>query len=116
MSMENKMLQIAQERYTTKHYSGKKIPREQFNELLEILRLAPSSVNAQSWKFIVASSKEAKDRIMEGFLDFNQERIAKASDIIVFAVPEKVSEEHLQKVLNKEIADCRWSLCKRVCN
>lgn len=24
MSMENKMLQIAQERYTTKHYSGKK--------------------------------------------------------------------------------------------
>ena len=47
MSMENKMLQIAQERYTTKHYSGKQIPREQFNELLEILRLAPSSVNAQ---------------------------------------------------------------------
>ena len=37
MSMENKMLQIAQERYTTKHYSGKQIPREQFNELLEIL-------------------------------------------------------------------------------
>lgn len=109
MSMENKMLQIAQERYTTKHYSGKKIPREQFNELLEILRLAPSSVNAQSWKFIVASSKEAKDRIMEGFLDFNQERIAKASDIIVFAVPEKVSEEHLQKVLNKEIADGRYA-------
>ncbi len=109
MSMENKMLQIAQERYTTKHYSGKQIPREQFNELLEILRLAPSSVNAQSWKFIVASSKEAKDRIMEGFLDFNRERIAKASDIIVFAVPEKVSEEHLQKVLNKEIADGRYA-------
>ena len=90
MSMENKMLQIAQERYTTKHYSGKKIPREQFNELLEILRLAPSSVNAQSWKFIVASSKEAKDRIMEGFLDFNRERIAKASDIIA------VSYTHLR--------------------
>lgn len=105
---ENKMLQIAQSRYTTKHYSGQTIPREQFNELLEILRLAPSSVNAQSWKFIVISTQEAKEKILEGFLDFNRERVAKASDIIVFAVPEKITEAHLQKVLNKEIADGRY--------
>ena len=64
---ENKMLQIARERYTTKHYNGKQIPRDQFNELLEILRLAPSSVNAQAWKFIIVSTKEAKEKILEGF-------------------------------------------------
>ena len=93
MTTENKMLQIARERYTTKHYSGKQIPREQFEELLEILRLAPSSVNAQSWKFITVSTAEAKNKIMEGLLDFNRERVSKASDIIVFAVPEKISEE-----------------------
>ena len=106
---ENKMLQIAMNRYTTKHYSGKQIPREQFNELLEILRLTPSSVNAQAWKFIVASTQEAKDKLMEGFLDFNRERVSKASDIIVFAVPEKITEEHLQKVLDKEIVDGRYA-------
>ena len=109
MTTENKMLQIARERYTTKHYSGKQIPREQFEELLEILRLAPSSVNAQSWKFITVSTAEAKNKIMEGLLDFNRERVSKASDIIVFAVPEKISEEHLQKVLDKEIADGRYA-------
>ena len=109
MTAKNNMLQIAQERYTTKHYSGKIIPREQFKELLEILRLAPSSVNAQSWKFIVISTKEAKEKILEGFLDFNRERVAKASDIIVFAVPEKISEEHLQKVLQQEIKDGRYA-------
>lgn len=109
MTAKNNMLQIAQKRYTTKHYSGKIIPREQFNELLEILRLAPSSVNAQSWKFIVISTKEAKEKILEGFLDFNRERVAKASDIIVFAVPEKISEEHLQKVLQQEIRDGRYA-------
>lgn len=106
---ENKMLQIAMSRYTTKHYSGKQIPREQLAELLEILRLSPSSVNAQAWKFIVASTQEAKDKLMEGFLDFNRERVSKASDIIVFAVPEKITEEHLQKVLDKEIADGRYA-------
>lgn len=106
---ENKMLQIAMNRYTTKHYSGKQIPREQLAELLEILRLSPSSVNAQAWKFIVASTQEAKDKLMEGFLDFNRERVSKASDIIVFAVPEKITEEHLQKVLDKEIADGRYA-------
>lgn len=106
---ENKMLQIAMNRYTTKHYSGKQIPREQLAELLEILRLSPSSVNAQAWKFIVASTQEAKNKLMEGFLDFNRERVSKASDIIVFAVPEKITEEHLQKVLDKEIADGRYA-------
>ena len=87
---ENKMLQIARERYTTKHYNGKQIPRDQFNELLEILRLAPSSVNAQAW-------------------NFNRERVANASDIIVFAVPETITEEHLKKVLDKEISDGRYA-------
>lgn len=109
MPTENKMLQIARERYTTKHYNGKQIPREQFNELLEILRLAPSSVNAQLWKFITVSSQVAKNKIMEGLLDFNKERVSKASDIIVFAVPEKITEEHLQRVLNKEMADGRYA-------
>ena len=106
---ENKMLQIARERYTTKHYNGKQIPRDQFNELLEILRLAPSSVNAQAWKFIIVSTKEAKEKVLEGFLDFNRERVANASDIIVFAVPEAITEEHLKKVLDKEISDGRYA-------
>lgn len=109
MNEQNKMLQIARTRYTTKHYSGKVIPREQFEELLEILRLAPSSVNSQTWKFITASAPQAKEKIADGFLDFNRERVTKASDVIVFAVPEKITEGHLEKVLNKEIADGRYA-------
>ena len=103
MTVQKTMLQIAQERYTTKHYSGKTIPREQFDQLLEILRLAPSSVNSQTWKFITVSTPEAKNKIIDAILDFNRERVLKASDVIVFAVPEKITEEHLKKVLDKEI-------------
>ena len=109
MTVQKTMLQIAQERYTTKHYSGKTIPREQFDQLLEILRLAPSSVNSQTWKFITVSTPEAKNKIIDTILDFNRERVLKASDVIVFAVPEKITEEHLKKVLDKEIADGRYA-------
>lgn len=42
----NVFLRLAQERYTTKHYNGQQIPREEFDTLLEILRLTPTSVNA----------------------------------------------------------------------
>lgn len=38
----NVFLRLAQERYTTKHYNGQQIPREEFDTLLEILRLTPT--------------------------------------------------------------------------
>lgn len=44
---KNVFLRLAEERYTTKHYNGKMIPREQFATLCEILRLAPTSVNVE---------------------------------------------------------------------
>ena len=98
MNDAHEMLRIARERYTTKHYNGQKIPREAIEELMEILRLAPSSVNSQPWKFFLISSDESKKQFAETVLDFNKERVLLASDVIVFAVPEKISEGHLQKL------------------
>lgn len=34
-------VELARSRYTTKHYSGKAIPRETMEKLFEVLRLAP---------------------------------------------------------------------------
>ena len=39
-------LSIAQNRYTTKMYNGKCIPEDTLNQLKEILRLSPSSINS----------------------------------------------------------------------
>lgn len=51
----NVFLRLAQERYTTKHYNGQQIPREEFDTLLEILRLTPTSVNAQALHYFTAT-------------------------------------------------------------
>ena len=50
-------LQLAQNRYTTKHYSDKRISDSDIAKLKEILRLAPSSINSQPWQFVFISDK-----------------------------------------------------------
>ncbi len=46
------ILALIQKRYTAKKYNAHKaIPQEKIEELKEILRLTPSSINIQPWKF-----------------------------------------------------------------
>ena len=60
------MLKLIRERYTTKHYDAtRRVSDEDMADLMEVLRLSPSSVNAQPWHFFVAGSAEAKARLIE---------------------------------------------------
>ncbi|WP_410105009.1 nitroreductase family protein [Sutterella wadsworthensis] len=88
----NVFLRLAQERYTTKHYNGQQIPREEFDTLLEILRLTPTSVNAQALHYFTATSQEARERLLPAFPEFNRDRITGASDVVVFTVPKTLTE------------------------
>lgn len=78
-------------------------------DLLEILRLAPTSVNYQPVQYFVAETEEERAAVAAGVSDFNQERVIKASRAIVCAVPFRPSEEHLQAVYKQEIADGRYA-------
>lgn len=52
-------LALAQERYTTKKYRrDKKVSGEQIEQLKEILRLSPSSIDSQPWKFLFITDEE----------------------------------------------------------
>ena len=49
----NSMLELVKHRYTAKRYDANKpISDETLNDLLEVLRLSPSSVNIQPWHFM----------------------------------------------------------------
>lgn len=102
-------LKVAQTRYTTKHYdTTKSVSKADEEKLLEILRLAPSSVNAQPWHFFVADTKEAKAKILPAILDFNHPRVEESSFTVVLAAKDKVDDAWLKKVLAKEDADGRF--------
>ena len=51
------VLDTVRRRYTAKHYdAAKRISDTDFTELLEVLRLSPTSVNAQATKFFIADT------------------------------------------------------------
>jgi len=100
------LLSISKTRYTTKAYDAtKKIPQEQFERLLEILRLAPSSINIQPWHFFIADHQTAKERIAKalvGKYSYNAAKVLDSSHTILFCTKADITEDHLASLLNQD--------------
>lgn len=75
---------LSKKRYTTKKYNAsRKISEADIEKLKEILRLSPSSINSQPWKFIIVSNDEIKNQLA-GVSYFNEQKIKDASHLVVF--------------------------------
>ena len=100
------LLNISKNRYTTKAYdASKKIPQEQFERLLEILRLAPSSINIQPWHFFVADNDAAKQRLAKSLIGkyaYNAPKVLDSSHTILFCTKADITEDHLENLLNQD--------------
>lgn len=91
-------LEIANSRYTTKKYDREtKVADETIEKLKEILRLSPSSINSQPWKFVFVSDEHVKSQLAEASY-FNKNKINEASHLIVFNVIDDIEqfEAHIQ--------------------
>ena len=99
-------LEIAQKRYTAKAYRNEKISEAKIKELAEILRLAPSSVNSQPWKFAIIGD-EALKADLAGHSFFNEQKIKEASHLVVFFTKDNVAEfeENFKQVAPQPILD-----------
>ena len=104
-------------RYTTKRYDpSKRISAEDMAVIYEAMRLSPSSINSQPWKFIVIESDQAKARMHDTFANkfqFNQPHIKAASHTILFAYNPKYAREDYAKVIDKGIEDGRTKAADR---
>lgn len=79
-------LTLAKERYTTKKYDASRmLSSEQIEQLKEILRLSPSSINSQPWKFTFVSDSEKKKEFAAASY-FNAPKVEAASHLVVFSV------------------------------
>jgi hypothetical protein len=99
-------LEIVQKRYTTKTYRNEKISETKIKELAEILRLTPSSVNSQPWKFAIIGD-EALKADLAGHSFFNEQKIKEASHLVVFFAKDNVAEfeENFKQVAPQPILD-----------
>lgn len=82
--------EIVMKRYATKNFDGKKIPEEKVNELLEMIRYAPSSFNIQPWKIIVIKDQALKDKLLP--VSWNQPQVANCSHLLVFCANKNILE------------------------
>ena len=92
---------IAQNRYTTKKYDAtQKLTASQVTQLQEILRLSPSSINSQPWKFAFVSDSTLKNRFAEVSF-FNKPKIENASQLVVFYAMDDIAmfEQQIQERL-----------------
>lgn len=70
------------QRYATKKFDGRVVPQVKVNELLELVRFAPSALNLQPWKIKVITDKALKEDLLPA--SFNQEQVTSCSHLLVF--------------------------------
>lgn len=74
--------EIVMKRYATKSFDGKKIPKKEFDELLELVRYSASSYGLQPYKIKVIEDQATKEKLAPA--SWNQPQITTCSHLLVF--------------------------------
>ncbi|MFV5689784.1 nitroreductase family protein [Flavobacterium sp. ZT3R25] len=99
------ILELIKKRYTAKKYNADKaIPQEKIEDLKEVLRLTPSSINIQPWKFTFVQNPEIKAKLASVSMH-NEEKINQAQLLVVFSVADDL--DAFQKVVDNELPQAR---------
>ncbi|MFI0545365.1 MAG: oxygen-insensitive NAD(P)H nitroreductase [Brachymonas sp.] len=105
---------IAQTRHSCKAFEPhRELSAEQLQQLQELLRWAPSSINSQPWHFYLASSASGKTKIAQGMAGdayaYNAKKIQDASLAVLFCAKTEITDAHLETVLAQETTDGRFA-------
>lgn len=107
------LTRFAKGRHAAKSFDpARKIPAAVIDELKELVRLSPSSVNSQPWHFVIASSDAARARVakaMQPGYAYNEPKVLRASHVVVLCARIDMDDAHLDAVLAQEEADGRFA-------
>ena len=85
-------------RYATKKYdTAKKLTNEQFNTIIESLRMAPSSTGLQPWGFVDVQSPVLRLKLKAAA--WNQSQITDADHLIVLCSVKNLNEKHVDEFI-----------------
>lgn len=102
--MNNNFLEAFEWRYATKKMNGQEIPKEKLNDILEAIRLSPSSLGFTPYTILVIKDKETREKLLPHC--YNQSQITASSAVIVFAAWKNFNTEQVDSYM-KEIAETR---------
>lgn len=102
--MSHKIVEDMNWRYACKKFdTQKKISSEDFNSLLEVLRLTASSYGMQPWNFVVVENPELRQNLVEK--SYKQSQVADASHLIVLCIKLDVTEKDVDAYMDQTVKD-----------
>ncbi|MDC8103433.1 NAD(P)H-dependent oxidoreductase [Chryseobacterium sp. B21-037] len=80
-------------RFATKSYNGKTVENEKIEQILEAIRMSPSSSGLQPFKVLVITNQELKEKLYP--VSWEQKQILQASHLLVFAAWDEYTPERV---------------------
>lgn len=94
------MDQVLNWRYATKKFdTTRTIPQDILTELVDVLRLSPSSFGLQPWKFIVVKDPALRQELRQHA--WNQPQITEASHLIVLCAKTGMDAEYIKDFIRR---------------
>jgi len=97
MSISHSFIESLQWRYATKRMNGKIIPDSVLNQILEAIRLSPSSLGLQPYSIVVVSDRTLLSRINQAAC--TQPQIVEGSHLLVFAALENLDDKSVESFI-----------------
>lgn len=104
------ILELSQTRFSARKYTDEAVSDDDLAYILECVRLAPSAVNRQPWKFVVVRSKEAKEQLWQAY-DRDWFRTAP----LYIVCMKNNSECWTRRYDNKQHGDITWLSLPSIC-
>lgn len=86
-------------RYATKRMTGRKVPQEKVDRILEAIRLSASSMGLQPYTVLIIENEELRKKIQP--IAYNQPQITEASHLLVFAAWQEVTTEKVDEYISQ---------------
>lgn len=97
------LLETLNWRYATKAMNGEAVDQEKIDRILEAINLAPTSSGLQPFEVLVITNPETKEQIKE--VASGQQVVTGCSHLLVFAAWESYTEERINSVFDRMIAE-----------
>jgi nitroreductase/dihydropteridine reductase len=98
-------------RYATKLFDGNPVPEEKIQELLELVRWAPSGLNIQPWRIKVIADAATKERLLAATHD--EPQIMSCSHLLVFCADTDfaaLSDKLGREMKARNVPDMIWNI------
>ena len=89
-------------RYATKRYNGEPVPEEALQNILEAVKLAPSSLGLQPFEVLVIEDAALREKIAPAA--YNQPAITESGALLVFTAWKSISPEQVEAYITRMAA------------